>query len=78
MYYVNDVSLLQDEMTRYHYFLQLKSDVMEGRLRCSYNEAIVLAGYRLQGKFLKTILFLFFVIFNETDNVLSFNYGSFS
>ena len=34
---------------RYHYFLQLKSDVMEGRLRCSYNEAIVLAGYRLQG-----------------------------
>jgi tyrosine-protein phosphatase non-receptor type 14/21 len=53
MYYVNDVSLLQDEMTRYHYFLQLKSDVMEGRLRCSYNEAIVLAGYRLQGKFLK-------------------------
>lgn len=70
MYYVNDVSLLQDEMTRfeqnkfhtrkiltfstsrYHYFLQLKSDVMEGRLRCSYNEAIVLAGYRLQGIFL--------------------------
>lgn len=69
MYYVNDVSLLEDEMTRYfitscyivklnkysysksryHYFLQLKSDVMEGRLRCSYNEAVVLAGYRLQG-----------------------------
>ena len=49
MYYVSDVSLLQDEMTRYHYFLQLKSDVMEGRLRCSYNEAIILAGYRLQG-----------------------------
>jgi hypothetical protein len=22
---------------------------MEGRLRCSYNEAVVLAGYRLQG-----------------------------
>ena len=34
---------------RYHYFLQLKSDVMEGRLRCSYNEAVILAGYRLQG-----------------------------
>jgi len=51
MYYVSDVSLLQDEMTRYHYFLQLKSDVMEGRLRCSYNEAIILAGYRLQAEF---------------------------
>ncbi|XP_045027481.1 tyrosine-protein phosphatase non-receptor type 14-like isoform X2 [Daphnia magna] len=51
MYYVNDVSLLEDEMTRYHYFLQLKSDVMEGRLRCSYNEAVVLAGYRLQAEF---------------------------
>jgi tyrosine-protein phosphatase non-receptor type 14/21 len=75
MYYVNDVSLLEDEMTRYliqhttfkksisihileksryHYFLQLKSDVMEGRLRCSYNEAVVLAGYRLQGIKLNT------------------------
>ncbi|KAK4023685.1 hypothetical protein OUZ56_009084 [Daphnia magna] len=51
MYYVNDVSLLEDEMTWYHYFLQLKSDVMEGRLRCSYNEAVVLAGYRLQAEF---------------------------
>ena len=49
MYYVNDVSLLEDELTKYHYFQQLKSDVMEGRLRCSYNEAVILAGYRLQG-----------------------------
>lgn len=44
-----DEAHLTQLLHRYHYFLQLKSDVMEGRLRCSYNEAVVLAGYRLQG-----------------------------
>ncbi len=45
---MNDVSLLEDEVTRYHYFLQLKLDVIEGRLRCNYEQAIVLASYSLQ------------------------------
>lgn len=50
-FYVNDVSLLEDEVTRYHYFLQLKLDVIEGRLRCNYEQAIVLASYSLQAEF---------------------------
>ncbi len=33
---------------RYHYFLQLKMDVVDGRLRCNYEQAIVLASYSLQ------------------------------
>jgi hypothetical protein len=48
---VHDVSLLEDEVTRYHYFLQLKLDVIEGRLRCNYEQAIVLASYSLQAEF---------------------------
>ncbi len=48
---MNDVSLLEDEVTRYHYFLQLKLDVIEGRLRCNYEQAIVLASYSLQAEF---------------------------
>ena len=50
-FYVHDVSLLEDEVTRYHYFLQLKLDVIEGRLRCNYEQAIVLASYSLQAEF---------------------------
>ena len=48
IFYVTDVSLLEDEITRYHYFLQLKMDVVEGRLRCNHEQAIVLASYSLQ------------------------------
>ena len=51
MFYVNDVSLLEDEVTRYHYFLQLKLDVVEGRLRANCEQAIVLASYALQAEF---------------------------
>ena len=50
-FYVHDVSLLEDEVTRLHYFLQLKLDVIEGRLRCNYEQAIVLASYSLQAEF---------------------------
>ena len=68
IFYVTDVSLLEDEVTRYllssppsrysppsapryHYFLQLKTDVVEGRLRCNHEQAIVLASYSLQAEF---------------------------
>ena len=33
MFYVHDVSLLEDEVTRFHYFMQLKYDVLDGKLR---------------------------------------------
>ena len=59
IFYVTDVSLLEDEVTRYHYFLQLKMDVVEGRLRCNHEQAIVLASYSLQVEN-KTRISLFF------------------
>ena len=33
MFYVHDVSLLEDEVTRFHYFMRLKYDVLDGKLR---------------------------------------------
>ncbi|XP_063225747.1 tyrosine-protein phosphatase non-receptor type 14 isoform X2 [Bacillus rossius redtenbacheri] len=51
MFYVSGVSLLHDEMTRYHYFLQLKMDVMEGRICCSPKQAVLLASYSMQAEF---------------------------
>lgn len=50
MFYVHDVSLLEDEVTRFHYFMQLKYDVLDGKLRCNYEQAIVLASYSLQAE----------------------------
>ncbi|XP_059471258.1 tyrosine-protein phosphatase non-receptor type 21 [Neocloeon triangulifer] len=51
MYFVTGLSLLSDEITRYHYFLQLKSDVIEGRVSCSPKQAVLLAGYSMQAEF---------------------------
>ena len=35
---------------RYHYYLQVKSDVIEGKLTCNAHQAIQLGGYCLQGQ----------------------------
>ncbi|CAB3382009.1 Hypothetical predicted protein [Cloeon dipterum] len=51
VYFVTGLSLLSDEITRYHYFLQLKSDVIEGRVNCSPKQAVLLAGYSMQAEF---------------------------
>ena len=37
-------------MNRYQYSLQVKKDVLEGRLRCSLEQVIRLAGLAVQGK----------------------------
>ncbi|XP_033610605.1 tyrosine-protein phosphatase non-receptor type 14 isoform X3 [Cryptotermes secundus] len=51
MYYVSGVNLLNDEMTRYHYFLQLKKDVIDGRMSCDTKQAVLLASYSMQAEF---------------------------
>uniref|UniRef100_A0A7N5KJ83 Protein tyrosine phosphatase non-receptor type 14 n=1 Tax=Ailuropoda melanoleuca TaxID=9646 RepID=A0A7N5KJ83_AILME len=50
MFYVPNVSWLQQEATRYQYYLQVKKDVLEGRLRCPLEQVIRLAGLAVQGK----------------------------
>ncbi|XP_004471055.1 tyrosine-protein phosphatase non-receptor type 14 [Dasypus novemcinctus] len=51
MFYVPNVSWLQQEATRYQYYLQVKKDVLEGRLRCTLEQAIRLAGLAVQADF---------------------------
>lgn len=52
MYYViSDVTLITDEVTRNYYFLQLKSDVVEGRILCDPKQAVALAIYCRQAQY---------------------------
>nr|KAF6414106.1 protein tyrosine phosphatase non-receptor type 14 [Molossus molossus] len=51
MFYVPNVSWLRQEATRYQYYLQVKKDVLEGRLRCSLEQVIRLAGLAVQADF---------------------------
>ncbi|KAJ8313692.1 hypothetical protein KUTeg_008253 [Tegillarca granosa] len=47
-FYVSDPSKLSEEYTRYHFFLQVKRDILEGRLVCPHNTAALLASYAVQ------------------------------
>ncbi|XP_030212093.1 tyrosine-protein phosphatase non-receptor type 21 isoform X3 [Gadus morhua] len=51
VFYVPSVGQLQQEITRYQYYLQLKKDVLEGRIPCSIEQAIRLAGLAVQADF---------------------------
>ncbi|XP_061713965.1 tyrosine-protein phosphatase non-receptor type 14 isoform X1 [Cydia pomonella] len=52
MYYViSGTSLITDEVTRNHYFLQLKNDLVEGRIICDCQQAVVLASYSRQAEY---------------------------
>ncbi|GBM39059.1 Tyrosine-protein phosphatase non-receptor type 14 [Araneus ventricosus] len=51
MFFVSDVNILHDEVTRYHYFLQLKSDILKGKLCCNEEQTILFASYSLQAEF---------------------------
>ncbi|XP_069563243.1 tyrosine-protein phosphatase non-receptor type 21 isoform X2 [Brachyistius frenatus] len=51
VFYVPSVTLLQQEITRYQYYLQLKKDVLEGRISCSLEQAVRLASLAVQADF---------------------------
>uniref|UniRef100_A0A8L0DR07 protein-tyrosine-phosphatase n=1 Tax=Oncorhynchus mykiss TaxID=8022 RepID=A0A8L0DR07_ONCMY len=49
-FFVTDPSKLQEEYTRYQYFLQIKQDLLSGRLPCPYITAALLASYAVQSE----------------------------
>ncbi|XP_068436198.1 tyrosine-protein phosphatase non-receptor type 21 isoform X2 [Clinocottus analis] len=51
VFYIPSVAQLQQEITRYQYYLQLKKDVLEGRISCSLEQAIRLASLAVQADF---------------------------
>ncbi|XP_067138555.1 tyrosine-protein phosphatase non-receptor type 4-like [Centruroides vittatus] len=50
-FYVSDPSKLQDEYTRYHFFLQLRRDIIDQKLYVPLTAAILLASYAVQSQF---------------------------
>ncbi|XP_068151089.1 tyrosine-protein phosphatase non-receptor type 21 isoform X2 [Drosophila tropicalis] len=50
-YVTTGVRHLTDEATRFYYFLQLKSDIYEGRIACDIRRAILLALYCRQAEY---------------------------
>uniref|UniRef100_A0A3P9I441 protein-tyrosine-phosphatase n=1 Tax=Oryzias latipes TaxID=8090 RepID=A0A3P9I441_ORYLA len=51
VFYVPTVTQLQQEITRYQYYLQVKKDILEGRVSCSLDQAIRLASLAVQADF---------------------------
>ncbi|XP_055785491.1 tyrosine-protein phosphatase non-receptor type 4-like isoform X4 [Salvelinus fontinalis] len=49
-FFVTDPNKLQEEYTRYQYFLQIKQDILSGRLPCPYITAALLASYAVQSE----------------------------
>ncbi|CAG5114857.1 unnamed protein product, partial [Candidula unifasciata] len=49
-FYTPDPGLLEDELTRYLFALQIRKDLLRGELRCSENTAALLASYIVQGE----------------------------
>ncbi|XP_063078995.1 tyrosine-protein phosphatase non-receptor type 14-like [Engraulis encrasicolus] len=51
MFYVPNVARLEQEATRYQYYLQVKREVLDGRLHCTVDQGIRLAGLAVQADF---------------------------
>lgn len=49
-FYVSDPSKLQEEYTRYQFYLQLRRDILEGKLYLPPSTAILLASYTVQSE----------------------------
>ncbi|XP_013871096.1 tyrosine-protein phosphatase non-receptor type 3 [Austrofundulus limnaeus] len=49
-FFISEPNSLQHEQTRHLYFLQIRSDVREGRLQCPLDAAVVLASYAVQSE----------------------------
>lgn len=47
-FFVSDPSRLQEEFTRYQFYLQIKRNILLGQLPCSSNTQCLLASYTVQ------------------------------
>ncbi|KAM6986294.1 tyrosine-protein phosphatase non-receptor type 13 [Aplochiton taeniatus] len=50
-FFVEDVNLIQHALTKHQYYLQLRKDVLEERMRCDVENAVLLASLALQAEF---------------------------
>ncbi|KAM4720013.1 tyrosine-protein phosphatase non-receptor type 13 isoform 2-T3 [Anableps anableps] len=50
-FFHDDVNLIQHAMTKHQYYLQLRKDILEERMRCNTENAMVLASLALQAEY---------------------------
>ncbi|KAF7670466.1 hypothetical protein LDENG_00124820 [Lucifuga dentata] len=50
-FFLDDVSLIQHAMTKHQYYLQLRKDILEERMRCDTENSMLLASLALQAEF---------------------------
>ncbi|XP_051955635.1 tyrosine-protein phosphatase non-receptor type 13-like isoform X5 [Xyrauchen texanus] len=50
-FFLDDANLIQHAMTKHQYYLQLRKDILEERVRCDLENAIILASLALQAEF---------------------------
>ncbi|KAJ8338954.1 hypothetical protein SKAU_G00357400 [Synaphobranchus kaupii] len=50
-FFLDDVNLIQHTMTKHQYYLQLRKDILEERMRCDVENAMLLASLALQAEF---------------------------
>ncbi|XP_078070170.1 tyrosine-protein phosphatase non-receptor type 13 isoform X2 [Mustelus asterias] len=50
-FFVEDIGLIQHTLTRHQYYLQLRRDILEERLHCNDETALLLASLALQAEF---------------------------
>ncbi|XP_057215875.1 tyrosine-protein phosphatase non-receptor type 13 isoform X2 [Triplophysa rosa] len=50
-FFQDDVNLIQHTMTKHQYYLQLRKDILEERVRCDLENAVILASLALQAEF---------------------------
>lgn len=49
-FYSSEPNMLQEELTRYQFFLQLKQDILSGKLPCPFDVAVQIAAFALQSE----------------------------
>ncbi|XP_068609390.1 tyrosine-protein phosphatase non-receptor type 13 [Brachionichthys hirsutus] len=50
-FFLDDVGLIQHAMTKHQHYLQLRKDILEERVRCKIESAMILASLALQAEF---------------------------
>lgn len=50
-FYVSDPSKLQEEYTRYQFYLQIRRDILQGKLQVPQSTACLIASYTVQCKY---------------------------
>uniref|UniRef100_A0AAQ4RS97 Tyrosine-protein phosphatase non-receptor type 13 n=1 Tax=Gasterosteus aculeatus aculeatus TaxID=481459 RepID=A0AAQ4RS97_GASAC len=50
-FFIDDVNFIQHAMTKHQYYLQLRKDILEERMRCDTENAMLLASLALQAEF---------------------------